>query len=126
MEKDVEDKIRKLNKCEDDLNKLTENYEEILIDAQISCPHEKVVEGDYFPCSYSSTLPPFRVCTVCGYAEEGWGCGYSFLDNYKELEKTDRPNALAYLKGRIIPNSEHSEVKFGRKELRDVLKSKKL
>ena len=42
----------------------------------VCCPHEKVVEGDYVPRDYSDSSPCFRVCTVCGYAEEGWGAGY--------------------------------------------------
>lgn len=44
------------------------------IQAVCSHPAEAIVEcesyGDYI------VIPPRRCCLLCGYAEEGWGCGY--------------------------------------------------
>lgn len=37
---------------------------------QNKCKHTDVVETSL------GTHPPFRVCRECGYAEQGWGCGY--------------------------------------------------
>ena len=42
-------------------------------------PVEHIIEGNYIPDNSwggGHATPPFRVCTICGYAEEGWGCGY--------------------------------------------------
>lgn len=47
---------------------------------------------------------PFRVCTLCGYAEEGWGCGYLKLRvggiyNIPELSQDDaRKYVLTYMR----------------------------
>ena len=46
---------------------------------QLACPHREVVEADYWPSDYGHSMPPFRVCVVCGFSEEGWGCGYQIL-----------------------------------------------
>lgn len=31
--------------------------------------------------------PPYRICKICGYKEEGWGCGYNKL-KYPKAEIT--------------------------------------
>lgn len=51
---------------------------------------------------------PFRVCTACGYAEEGWGYGYSRLALCFEENVVARDVALAHVRGRVIPNAEHT------------------
>lgn len=47
---------------------------DLLLDTLIAaCPHKReyIIEA--------RRTPPYRVCMYCGYAEEGWGCGYSLL-----------------------------------------------
>ena len=51
-----------------------------LLRVQRECQHpeEHVVEAPYEEdqfggCRHSA---PFAVCTLCGYSEQGWGCGY--------------------------------------------------
>lgn len=40
-------------------------------------PFDAIREGRYIPAgNWGSATPDMRVCTDCGYAEEGWGCGY--------------------------------------------------
>jgi hypothetical protein len=49
---------------------------------QAACDHpkEQVVEEMWVKddWGYNST-PPFRVCKLCGYSEEGWGSGFKKL-----------------------------------------------
>ena len=102
-------------------------YQDILVHTQISCTHPNIVEGAYKPegILFGRTEAPFRVCTCCGYAEQGWHCGYSFLNQKKGQEAiltVTREAALKYVRGRIIPNEEHSDVRHGRKILEDVLR----
>ena len=42
------------------------------------CPHpdNEVVEGRFKDNGWLGCTRPFRVCRLCGYAEEGWGMGY--------------------------------------------------
>jgi len=46
------------------------------------------------------TEPEFRVCTICGYAEEGWGCGFQKLGRhlYSEIKEVERDVAQKYVK----------------------------
>lgn len=102
---------------------LEEQLEQERIQAQLTCSHEHVVEGKYEELEYvAHTIPPFRGCMNCGYAEEGWGCGYSLLKPNEEVNEIDRNKALAYVIGDIIRNEDHCDVKFGRRNLRDILK----
>jgi hypothetical protein len=43
------------------------------------CLHRDIVEGKILILETGSCMPPFRVCRTCGYAEQGWGCGYKNL-----------------------------------------------
>lgn len=58
------------------LNTRIEKLETKLMD---KCPHpfEALRVGNFIPAnSWGSPTPDMRVCTDCGYAEEGWGCGF--------------------------------------------------
>ena len=92
------------------------NYEEARIIAQMVCGHGDVVETEY---RKEIVGRPFRVCRDCGYAEEGWGSGYSFLDGNAEM--VDRSVALGFVRGRVIDNGEHGKVRLGRKRLTEIL-----
>lgn len=102
-----------------------EKYENARIKLQINCPHNNVVEGTFYPEESSlHSLPPFRVCTECGYAEEGWGCGYSFLEDKenREIKNVSREKAKNYVLGRVIDNKDHSDARFDRRTLKSLLK----
>lgn len=54
------------------------------------CPHhvDSLREGRFVEQSSSGfgrATPPMRVCIDCGYAEEGWGCGYWKLETSWQL-----------------------------------------
>ena len=69
--------------------KLSEDYLSIL---RLACPHENVIEFGYEPSSeFFEALPPFRCCTVCGFSEEGWGCGYRLLGDKNGRAVTQKP-----------------------------------
>ncbi len=75
------------------------------------CKHVDYLEGRWekgFDVGYAK--PDFRVCTSCGYAEEGWGCGYSLLgpNDYK-CNKVERQEAWKYVR-KFYSNSEHYEL----------------
>ena len=119
-----QDNINIFQKAKKNLNKAKESYNQARIRLQTECPHNQIVEGEYTPeGAFASGTPPFRVCTSCGYAEEGWGCGYSFLDDSgRDVKEMPRSKAMKYLIGRIISNREHSEVRLERKRLSSILK----
>ena len=50
-----------------------------VVEAQLSCKHEKIAECDYEKTPLGTTYKPFRVCMICGFAEEGWYCGNQIL-----------------------------------------------
>lgn len=57
------------------------------------CKHPKkyIVEVEYKKYQYiDSCDAPYRVCTRCGYAEEGWGCGYWKLAPNAEVRSAKR------------------------------------
>lgn len=41
-------------------------------------PLDQIRECDYQALNYGS-LPPMRICLLCGLSEEGWGAGHYFL-----------------------------------------------
>lgn len=47
--------------------------------AECSHPIESVVQAPLFELYGGDCLPPFRVCTLCGLAEDTWGCGAHYL-----------------------------------------------
>jgi hypothetical protein len=87
--------------------------------AQKSCEHppEEIVEGAYAPDSYGHYhTPPYRVCKLCGYAEEGWHCGYWKLGNgvYSGIPSLSRKEAWKFVKGPIHSQEVLSEIRYDR------------
>lgn len=75
-------------------------------------PESEIVEGEYIstgPYSHDwdgeCATPPFRVCKICGFAEQGWGCGYKVLapNNY-HIPTIKRSKAMKYVIGGIHSN----------------------
>ena len=55
--------------------------------SQEACPHPlcEIVEGRYKTAGLVfGAQAPFRVCRLCGYAEEGWYCGYWKLNSERD------------------------------------------
>jgi hypothetical protein len=82
---------------------------ETIVDVQGKCSHDEIVEGEYRKGEYLGSQPPFSVCISCGYAEQGWGCGYTYLkEEIGEGRLTiDRDEARKYVRGRIMSNDTH-------------------
>ena len=71
---------------------------------QHSCDHPNVVEAN--------ESPPFAVCTLCGYAEQGWHCGYWKLA-HRRLRRVTALTARETVIGRIWTQRELSEERYG-------------
>lgn len=73
---------------------------------QDACPHpaDEVFQGE---CGRGE--PPFRVCVACGYAEAGWGDGYTQLKICYDHNIVHRAAALQHVRGGIIPNAMHTK-----------------
>lgn len=87
---------------------LTQLKQDLIADMQSSCehPHNEVVEGKCRPGNHLRlTLPPFRVCRRCGYAEEGWGCGYWLMTYPEAVPEMDRESAKKLVR-RIVTQSD--------------------
>jgi len=113
--------VKELREKEVALEKAKREYGAARINAQAECDHPEIVEGkprisDYLGCSD----PPFRTCTECGYAEEGWGCGYNLL-NKRNVPEVERDEAFKYVRRGIIKNENHSAVRSGTKTLKEIL-----
>lgn len=70
-----------------------------------TCEHpiSYVLQGKWKPNDavyFNNGEPEFRVCTICGYAEEGWGCGFQKLGQhlYSEIKEVSREEAQKYVK----------------------------
>ena len=66
-------------------------------------PISHIVQGEYIPDDDSyfgnHSTPDFRVCKICGYAEEGWGCGYRRLrGSRKDVPEIHRHEARKFVK----------------------------
>lgn len=108
------DKIKKLLAQLDQLERKKEVIREKILKAQIACSHplKAIVEGAYVPREDGHSLPPFRVCRNCGYAEEGWYCGYSLLaPNTYGLDTIDRDKAWKLIIGVFWLNDVHTDWK---------------
>lgn len=58
---------------------LIELRDETLKQFREECTHPKVTEVEYVSREYGDSLPPMRICELCGVEEEGWYCGYKVL-----------------------------------------------
>jgi hypothetical protein len=69
----------------DDLDeRIQELYarKKVLIDLTVAgCSHplEAIYELPYKPHEWLQADAPWLICSLCGYTEEGWGCGYKKL-----------------------------------------------
>ena len=96
------------------IKKLEKQREETYAKSQKSCSHpaSEVIEGEYKSGHYF-TSPPFRVCKLCGYAEEGWHCGYWKLsDGY--IPSVSREYAMKYVIGGVRSQEDISKERFNR------------
>ncbi len=81
------------------IEKLHDKREEIINAAVASCDHplEAIRE---LPYNANPLFPekPWLVCTKCGYAEQGWYCGYKRLKHaeYKNPPKITHKQFCAY------------------------------
>lgn len=71
---------------------------------QSACPHpvDCVLQGESV-----GIVAPFRVCSACGYAEQGWGAGYTRLRECHDHNIVARPAAMLCVRGGVIPNHLH-------------------
>ena len=60
-----------------------------------ACKHEVVIETPY-QGGEMMTLPPRRLCVVCGLEEDGWGSGYKALRNVPIKVIDDRDEFYRY------------------------------
>lgn len=85
---------------------------------QAACKHpiDAIVEAPYQGCEHLNSLPPFRVCRDCGYAETGWGCGYWLLASgvYDGLIELDRIVAMKLVTLRILTQDDMNALRFAR------------
>ena len=77
---------------------LQNKRETVLLNMQAACKHpaddilEVPYEQDSLGGSYHTR--PFRVCKLCGLAEQGWGCGYWKLKAFgEEIPRISREKA---------------------------------
>ena len=75
--------VKKLKTARKQMDKVKAKVNELEIELQLICDHPRIMEADYSPGLYGfgNSYPPFRVCEVCGFSEEGWNCGYQILKN---------------------------------------------
>lgn len=86
-------------------------------------PQKEIVEGEYRSDTWGHHhIPPFRVCKLCGYAEEGWHCGYWKLASrvYEGVPLLSWDEARKFVKGPIHSQSVTCETRYDRKD-EDVL-----
>jgi hypothetical protein len=105
--------IKKLDKRIEDLEK---KREAALGKLQSECKHPigEVIEAHYRQAGYFGPMPPFRVCKSCGYAEDGWGCGYWKLRNNENCLEVSRDYAQKYILGGINTQNEMNEKRYNR------------
>lgn len=113
-----------LQSARDDMKFYTERYKTVLLDTQLACTHEELLEREWY--SYADWLPahpPIRVCSNCGLSEEGWGCGYFYLKDapFRTVTKTTKANADTYRRGKLINNSNKGKLLRGELSLREFL-----
>ena len=107
----LESKLQKVIQQEKENRALVVNT---LIQIILQCPHKHILEAPYEKNTYIASYPPFRVCQDCGYAEEGWGCGFGNLQTKEGrliLEIANREDAEKFIRWRTN-NSSLWEWKF--------------
>lgn len=86
-------------------DKLNERIKKQIYYTQNGCKHRatSIREAEYEPGDY---IAPFRVCIDCGYAEDGWGCGYWKLGKISSCIQLKRDEALEYVVGHVLSQDE--------------------
>lgn len=112
-----ETSIQRFRRLERAMGRLAPRLRAATIEAQRTCPHpvESIFEIDY-RSSVLGTTAPWRVCAECGFAEEGWGCGYKYLatPNSRRVPTIDRERGLELRRGKIHSNTRVTDAKWGR------------
>ena len=99
------------------------HYEKVRQEEQDKCKHSDIVGGKSKPgdtwtigCgggSYSTAEPPFRVCRLCGYAEEGWSGYYKLKEPFQlEAPELERAEAMKLVIGRIVSRSHQYKLQY--------------
>jgi hypothetical protein len=97
------------------IEKLQGEREVLRQTGQNKCSHPagEILEAEYANGNYF-TSPPFRVCKLCGYAEEGWHCGYWKLREDSAVPSVTRHAAMEYVIGGVITQKELNKKRYGR------------
>ena len=98
-----------VEKMDKNIEKLKKDRDKFIKDFQAKCKHPPLMIRE------TPQTPPFRVCMECGYAEQGWGCGYWKLDHVPYDEVAEQRNAIKYVLGRVHSQEELSE-RFSRRK----------
>lgn len=88
--------------------------EELISALQKACKHDTIYEVDYIPSRFFNATPPFRVCKDCGYAEQGWNCGYWKLDTKEAVPIIRDEQGQKYVL-KFYTQDKLSEIKYGKK-----------
>lgn len=102
-----------------------EQAHELVERVQRECTHpaDGIYEAPYVKAGWLSAQPPYRVCLRCGWAEEGWGCGWQLLrtadESYERPPRfrLTRDQAFAHVLHGVRSNDTARE---RRKELEDA------
>lgn len=97
------------------IGSLKQQKEDLITQTQASCSHpvDELLDARYIPSDYGYSTPPFRVCKLCGLAEQGWHCGYWKLDTREEVPEVSRKKANNYVL-RFYTQEELTKLRFNR------------
>lgn len=107
-------KLRKqVNAIDSGIDKLEERREKTIRSFQSRCKHPatQIREAPHYSSGYGYSDPPFRVCIDCGYAEEGWHCGYWKLRDDEDVAEINRDAAWEYVL-KFYTQEELSDLRF--------------
>lgn len=65
---------------------------------QFACPHEHVIASDSGADKFHIRTP-FRVCLLCGFAEQAWSCGNQILTRKPDRDLVPYDEAAQYVRG---------------------------
>ena len=105
--------IQEVIEIDTQITELATRRKQIIDEAHATCAHpiEARRECAHRPAEYIATSPPIRVCTICGYAEEGWGCGYWKLKEPFSIPEIERDELMKYVL-RLYTRQELNEIRF--------------
>lgn len=88
-----------INAIDKDIDRLQKQRKKTIKSLQSRCKHPatQIREAPYYSSGYGYSEPPFRVCIDCGYAEEGWHCGYWHLRGSEDVAEMSRDKARKYV-----------------------------